>query len=163
MTRQSGQTCTSPIPPNKRPVDNTLQLDGELCLTLSVGKANVMIFIEELACSKICVLRVPLILTCTQKTNKEIVTDFHTNALLEVTTSCRRLSRRWKQSPPFWTGVQPTTDGMTPYGISKEKWIEEYHVSWKRHIYRLWDEKYIILVNFLAVGQRWISSFMLKR
>jgi hypothetical protein len=25
-------------------------------------------------------------------------------------------------------------------------------VTWKRHIYRLWDKKYIILVNFLASG-----------
>jgi hypothetical protein len=31
---------------------------------------------------------------------------------------------------------------MTPYGISKEKLIEECHVSLKIHIYRLWDEKY---------------------
>jgi hypothetical protein len=93
MTMQSGQTCTSPILPNRRPVDNTLQLDGESCLILSVGKASVMIFMEELACSKICVLLLTLILTYTQKTNKEIETDFHTNSLLEVTTSCRRLSR----------------------------------------------------------------------
>jgi len=41
LTRQGGQTCTSAIPPNKRPVDNTLRLDGELCLKLSVGKASV--------------------------------------------------------------------------------------------------------------------------
>jgi len=59
--------------------------------------------------------------------------------------------------------IQPATDGMTPYGISKEKQIEECRVSWKKHMYRVWDKKYIILVNFLPVGQRWISSFMLKR
>jgi hypothetical protein len=60
IIRQEGQTCTSAIPPNKRPVDNTLHHDGELCLKLSVGKASVMIFIEELACTKNCVLRLPL-------------------------------------------------------------------------------------------------------
>ena len=120
MTRQSGGSSTSAIPPNKRPVDYKIRLNGELCLTLSVGIASV-IFIEGFACSKICVLRLPLILTCTQKTSKEIATNFHTNALLEVTTSCFRMSRGWKQSPTFWTGVQPKTDGMTPYGISMEQ------------------------------------------
>ena len=71
MTRQSGQTCTSAIPPHKRLVDNTLQLDGLLCLNLSVGKASVMIFIEELACSKNCVLRLPLILTARKRKIKK--------------------------------------------------------------------------------------------
>jgi len=112
MKRQTGQTSTSTTPPNKRLVDNTLCGDGEICLILSVGKASVLIFIEELAFSKICVLRLPRMLTCTQKTNKGIATDFRTNAILEVTTSCRRLSRRWKQGPLFWIGVQPKTDGV---------------------------------------------------
>ena len=59
MTGQSGQTCTSPMTPNKRPVFNTTRGDGELCLTLSVGKASVMIFIEETASSNIRVLQLP--------------------------------------------------------------------------------------------------------
>jgi len=92
MKRQTGKISTSATPPNKRQVDNTLSGDGEICLILSVDKASVMIFMEELAFSKICVLRLPRMLTCTQKTNKVIATDFHTNAILEVTTSCRRLS-----------------------------------------------------------------------
>ena len=93
MKRQNGQISTSATPPNKRLFDNTLRGEGEICLTLSVGKASVMIFIEELACSKIYVLRLPRMPICTLNTNKEIVTDFHTNAILEVTTTCRRLSR----------------------------------------------------------------------
>jgi len=72
MTRQTGQSSTSATPPNKRLVDNTLRSDGELCLSLSVGKASVIIFIEELACSKICVLRLPRMLTYMQNTNKEM-------------------------------------------------------------------------------------------
>jgi hypothetical protein len=62
-------------------------------LNLSVSKARGMIFIEELACFKICVLRYSRMLTRMQKINKEITTDFHTNAILDVTAFCRRLSR----------------------------------------------------------------------
>jgi hypothetical protein len=93
MTKQAVHTSTSATPPNKLLVDNTLRGDGELCLTLSIGKASVMIFNEERACSKICVLRLSRMQTCTQKTNKVIAVDLHTSAVLEVTTSCRRLSR----------------------------------------------------------------------
>jgi hypothetical protein len=92
VTRQTGQSSTSATPPNKRLVDNTLRSDGELCLRLSVGKASVIIFIEELACSKICVLRLPRMLTYMQNTNKEMAIDFHSNAILEVTATCHRLA-----------------------------------------------------------------------
>jgi hypothetical protein len=62
-------------------------------LNLPVGKASGIIFIEELACFKNCVLRLPRMLIRMQKTNKEIETDFHTNSILELTAFCRRLSR----------------------------------------------------------------------
>jgi hypothetical protein len=93
MTRQTGKSSTSATPPNKRLVDNTLHSEGEVCLSLSVGKASVMIFIEELGCSKICVLRLPRMLIYKQNTNKEMAIDFHSNAILGVTASCHRLSR----------------------------------------------------------------------